>query len=259
MKKSAMYPTHQHADSARVIAAFFAQRAEPEAVLLTCSCARGKAAPDSCLDIAILISPDLDPAGRAALEAAWLDFAAGSPEIQAQAALAPFSHVDLDFITGVFEQPYHGWTSGPDAFELEIGNFLSYSVPLWTRGERFAQLRAAWLPYYDETLRRERLAMVRRYCANNLEHIPPFIRRGLYFQAFDRLYNAYREFLQALFISRRTYPIAYDKWIREQIVDILKLPELYPQLTGLFEIGRFESDEIARKGETLTALLEEYL
>ena len=54
----------------------------------------------------------------------------------------------------------------------------------------------------------------------NLHHIPLYIKRGLYFQSFDRLYNAYQEFLQALFISRCTYPIAYNKWIREQVEEI---------------------------------------
>ena len=100
--------------------------------------------------------------------------------------------------------------------------------------------------------------MVRRYCLNNLQHIPTYVERGLYFQSFDRLYNAYREFLQALFIARRTYPIAYNKWIREQIVDILGLPQLYPQLTHLFEIKRFESDELAQKGQEVERLLAEY-
>ena len=38
-------------------------------------------------------------------------------------------------------------------------------------------------------------------------------------------------------------PIAYDKWIQEQIVDILGLPELYNQLLRLFEIRNFESHE----------------
>ena len=84
------------------------------------------------------------------------------------------------------------------------------------------------------------------------------MKRGLYFQSFDRLYNAYQEFLQALFIARRTYPIAYNKWIREQIVEILGLPELYEQLTHLFEIRQFESHEIAEKGKEVEELLEKY-
>ena len=100
--------------------------------------------------------------------------------------------------------------------------------------------------------------MVRGYCLNNLHHIPLYIERGLYFQSFDRLYNAYQEFLQALFISRRTYPIAYNKWIREQIEEILGLPELYAQLSHLFEIKRFESAELADKALEVEQLLEKY-
>ena len=57
--------------------------------------------------------------------------------------------------------------------------------------------------------------MVRRYCLNNLNHIPLYVNRASYFQAFDRPYNAIQEFLQALFIAYQTYPIAYAKWIRE--------------------------------------------
>ena len=100
--------------------------------------------------------------------------------------------------------------------------------------------------------------MVRHYCLNNLHHIPLYIERGLYFQSFDRLYNAYREFLQALFIARRTYPIAYNKWIREQVEEILGLPELYAQLTRLFEIKQFKSSEIADKAKEVEQLLEKY-
>src|SRR5207247_8205975 len=92
----------------------------------------------------------------------------------------------------------------------------------------------------------------------NLHHIPLYIELGLYFQSLDRLYNAYREFLQALFIARRTYPIAYNKWIREQVEEILGLSELYVQLTHLFEIKRFESIEIADKAIEEEQLLEKY-
>ena len=100
--------------------------------------------------------------------------------------------------------------------------------------------------------------MVRWYCLNNLHHIPLYVERGLYFQSFDRLYNAYREFLQALFIARRTYPIAYNKWIREEVEEILGLPELYAELSHLFEIKKFESSELMEKGQQVECLLEEY-
>ena len=82
--------------------------------------------------------------------------------------------------------------------------------------------------------------------------------RGLHFQCFNRFYDAFREFLQALFIARRTYPIAYDKWIQEQIVEILGLPKLYERLPRLFEIHNFESHEILDKANTLRSLLDKY-
>ena len=74
----------------------------------------------------------------------------------------------------------------------------------------------------------------------------------------NRFYDAFREFLQALFIARRTYPIAYDKWIQEQIVEILGLSKLYQQLLHLFEIHNFESHEILDKTNILRDLLDEY-
>jgi hypothetical protein len=223
------------------------------------SCARGKASRDSCLDILVLVPPEVLATARAALEQAWSEFYEGEEVFRTLRGVGKYSHVDLEFSNGCFVPQERGWTSGPDEFELEIGNTLVYSVALWEGGAYLARLKAQWLPYYDEALRQERLAQVLRYCHNNLDHIPLYLDRALYFQSFNRLYDAFREFLQALFISRRTYPIAYDKWIREQIAEILGLPELYPQLPKLFEFQRFESQEIAHKARDLAGLLWEYV
>ncbi len=252
------YPTPQHERAARAVVDFFAARPEPQAVLLMGSCARGRASPDSCLDVLVLVPPGLPPFHRSALGNAWLSHYEQQDAFRAVREVGAFSQVDLDIVDGLFVPRPRGWTDGPDEFELEVGNTLVYSAPLWSRGDRLAALKAQWLPYYDEALRRTRLTDVLRFCLNNLDHIPLYVRRGLYFQSFNRLYDALREFLQALFIARGVYPIAYDKWIKEQVVDILGLPELYPQLTHLLEIPHFESDEIARKAELLRALVEEY-
>jgi hypothetical protein len=85
------------------------------------------------------------------------------------------------------------------------------------------------------------------------------VERGLYFQSFARLWRAFQMFLQALFMSRRVYPIAYDKWINEQVVEILGLPELYGQLPHLFEIGRFEGTDVVAKARDLQQLLDTYV
>jgi predicted nucleotidyltransferase len=245
--------------AAQVITQYFSRDPAVEAVLLVNSCARGKAAPSSCLDILVLARPETLSAQRVRLETGWQQHYASHPVYPAMLQHGPFAHVDLDFSDGVFDPTRHdhGWTSGADAFELEVGNTLAYSVPLWEGGDYYQQLRAAWLPYYPEDLRRQRLAMVLKYCRNNLAHIPLYIPRGLYFQSFKRFYQAFEEFLQALFISRRTYPIAYDKWVQEGVSEILGLPDLYAQLPRLFEIQNFESREIADKAAQLEQLVDQ--
>ena len=247
------YPTIEHQNAAEAIVDFFAPRPEVDTLCLTCSCARGKASRDSCLDMLVL--------GRtrtANLEKAWEEFYATAPVFQELAAVGKYAHVDLEFSDGRFAPTPRGWTGGPDEFELLIGNYLVYSVVLHQNGDYFDALREKWLPYYDEQLCQQRLAIARDYCLNNLDHIPLYLPRGLHFQCFTRFYDAFREFLQALFIARRTYPIAYDKWVQEQIVEILELPALYQQLPNLFELQHFESSEILVKADMLRELLDVY-
>lgn len=253
------YPTEAHASAAQWIREWFQRVPEAQAVLLTCSCARGKATPDSCLDICVLIPPATSPESRSRLWQDWVEIDRSEQVFINLRKVGKYSQVDLSFSDGSFQPGYHGWTSGPDEFELEIGNTLVYSVPLWERNRMYQDLRARWLPYYAEKLRIERLEMVTKYGFNNLDHIPGYAGRGLYFQCFQRFYHAFGEFLQALFISRKIYPIAYDKWVREQVVEILDLPDLYPELPRLFEIQHFESDEITHKAARLRNLWEQFI
>lgn len=258
MLLQATYPTPEHKAAADVIVDFFTKNYSIDAVLLVNSCARGKATRDSCLDIVIVATPEASRSQLKDLEAGWEELEKASRVIKDLYKVGKYSVVHPDFIHGVFLPSEQDEAAGPDDFEVQIGNFLAYSVPLWQGSNYLSQLKQQWLPYYNEELRQQRLSRVRWYCLNNLHHIPLYIERGLYFQSFDRLYNAYREFLQALFIARRTYPIAYNKWIHEQVVEILGLPELYEQLIHLFEIRKFESDEIADKANEVEQLLEKY-
>ena len=255
------YPTLQHERSAQAIVDFFKRRPETSAVLLTCSCARGKATQDSCLDIAVLISPSLPAEARGQLADDWQSFYQSQPVFEQQLQTGAFSQVDLDFHDGFFDpnRHAHGWTSGADEFELEVGNLLAYSAPLWENDTRYRDLKAQWLPYYPEDLRRERLATIVKFCRNNLAHVPLYVQRELYFQAFKRLYHALEEFLECLFIARRTYPIAYDKWVREQVVDILGLPDLYAQLVGLLEVRHLESAELMEKSVLVETLIGRFI
>jgi predicted nucleotidyltransferase len=259
MRIQAVYPTVEHEKASKAVVDFFSKFSDIETVILKGSCARGKATRDSCVDVAVLLQPKVFSRRKTVLEQEWNRFYETAEVFESLRQVGKYSNVELDFIDGNFKPKPRSWTSGPDEFELEIGNSLVYTVPILVHGDYFSHLKAKWLPYYDEKIRRERLDMVCRYCRNNLDHIPLYTNRGLYFQAFHRLYDAFREFLQALFISHCTYPIAYDKWIREQIEDILKMPKLYRQLPKLFEIENFESQEITLKAEDLSNLHEEYV
>ncbi|MGE5775786.1 MAG: hypothetical protein ACM33V_06175 [Chloroflexota bacterium] len=258
MQLQATYPTPEHRTAAETIVEHFVSSYKIDAVLLVNSCARGKATRDSCLDIVMLAKPDSSHSSLKDLEAGWEKFEKSNPVLEALYKAGEHSVVHPDFISGVFIPREQDEAAGPDSFELEVGNFLAYSVPLWQGSDYYSQLKEEWLPYYNDELRQKRLEKVRWFCLNNLHHIPLYIERGLYFQSFDRLYNAYQEFLQALFIARRTYPIAYNKWIREEVEEILGLPELYEQLSHLFEIKHFESSEIADKAKEVERLLEQY-
>jgi hypothetical protein len=215
---AALYPTPQHGRAADEITAFFDARPATEAVLLINSCARGKATADSCLDLQVLTRTDC----VAALDQDWLRFAARSPAVAELNATGRWTEVHLDIVDGEFEvRPIDHEL---DWLEVEVGNFLAYSVPLLERGGRLRELRAEWLPFYSDELRAVRLPAARETCLGYLDRIPWFLDRELWFQALARLHGAFAWFLLALHVKHRTYPIAYDKWIREQIVDNLKLP-----------------------------------
>jgi hypothetical protein len=249
------YPTAAHEGAALAITEFFASRDETDAVLLTNSCARGKATVDSCLDMQVIVQPDVVEH----VDADFRSFAAERDAVAALLVAGRFSDLHLDVTDGVLA-PGPIDDEGIDWFEVSVGNLFVYSAPLFVRGERFERLRAPWLPYYDEALRRERLQAARWFVLdNNLARIPWFLDRDLYFQAFDRFYRAFQGFLLGLHLSRRIYPIAYNKWIHEQICENLDLPHLYDQLPRLFELDPFESRALDVKAQDLRHLVDEYV
>ena len=145
-----------------------------------------KQAEDSCLDMLVLGRPETMSTAQTDIQKAWDEFYTTASVFQKLGVVGTYAHVDLEFSDGDFAPTSRGWTDGPDEFELIIGNYLAYSVPLHQKGNYFDELREKWLPYYNEDLRRERLLMVRKYCLNNLDHIPLYIERGLHFQCFNR-------------------------------------------------------------------------
>ncbi|MEX2394149.1 MAG: hypothetical protein WD826_06690 [Actinomycetota bacterium] len=243
---------------AHIAVDFFKERAGVDAVLVVASCARGVATPGSDLDMVTLAS-SITHDERSALEVEWEAFKAANAKITELDALGLATALHLDVIDGVYEPVEWDDGGGPDDFEVAIGNHVAYSVPLWTGSDAFEHLKQRWLPYYNDALQQRRFAMVKAACFNDLVFAEHFIGRDQPFRAFELLYKAYKEFLQALFIARRTYPIVYWKWIREQIVEMLGEPDLYGALPAVLEVRSIEGDSMLRNAELLRNLVDRWL
>jgi len=252
------FPTALHREVADLAGDFFSSHAYVDTILVVNSCARGRAVAGSDLDMAILITPAAPSQELQSLTMKWQQFMATQPAVHRFRITGRFTQVHVDIFDGRMTPTVWDDGGGPDTFEIEIGNRVAYAAPLCVAGTYFRQLQSQWLPYYEEQLRLSRLAMVREACARDLDAVPFFLGRGLYFQAFDRLYKAFHEFLQALFVARRIYPLAYNKWIREQVAEWLSLPDLYEELPPILSVRRIEGAELAANAEALRVLLERW-
>ena len=253
-----LFPSADHQAAMEAVVDYFARDSRVQAVILAGSCARGVAALQSCVDLTVLVPPE----DLASYQQEGVDrleqFMRADPACLALAQVVPWSAIDFAFASGEFAAQPHGWTTGPDDYELAIGNTLAWTHPLLLRGPRFEALQQAYLPYYDEPKRSERLAETIKYARNNLDHVVPYAERGLLGQAFKRLYHAMEEFLQALFIHRRIYPIAYDKWLHQQLVDILQEPALYDELLSIIALPAVTTRRLHDRARRLGALLDSF-
>jgi predicted nucleotidyltransferase len=250
------FPTKLHKDTAELVRDYFRSIPYVDTVLVVNSCARGQAVPESDLDFAILVKPYTTPNEIENIETTWQTYSESQPTVLEYKKSNPFAHLHLDIINGNYTPTILEVGVASDFFEIEIGNQICYSAPMDKAGSYFQELQNQWLPYYNEELRLQRFEMTKEACIYDLNHIPFFIDRELYFQAFDILCKAFQEYLQTLFIANRTYPIAYNKWIKEQIVKWLNKPELYPKLSPILSVRNIESKEINDKAEMLRELLD---
>jgi predicted nucleotidyltransferase len=250
------FPTTLHQDAAELVRDYFSTISNVDTVLVVNSCARGQAVPESDLDFAILVKPTTGLTEIKNIESNWQIYSQTQPTFLKYKQSNQFSHLHLDIIDGNYTPTILEVGVASDFFEIEIGNQICYSAPMDDAGLYFQELQNKWLPYYNEELRLQRFIMTRNACEYDLNHIPFFVNRGLYFQAFDILCKAFQEYLQTLFIYYKTYPIAYNKWIKEQVVKWLNKPDLYPKLSLILSVSNIESNEINEKARMLRALLD---
>src|SRR5450432_4007139 len=185
------FPTQMHQDAGEIIRDYFMSTPGIDTVLVVNSCARGEAVPESDLDFAILIKPEITKAESGIIESSWRVFSESQPTLLKYKQSGPFAHLHLDIIDGNYIPTIFEPGEPPDNFEIEIGNQVSYAVPMDRAGSYFQELQKKWLPFYNEDLRSQRLIMTQNACNYDLDHIPFFIKRNLHFQAFDILCRAF--------------------------------------------------------------------
>ena len=256
MTLSPVFPTVAHQKAAEIVQDYFLTLPTTDTILVVNSCARGLAVPESDLDFAILIKPGTSKKEIEKAEADWHFHSNNHRTILNYKNSSPYAHLHLDIIDGNYI-PIKIENGEPiDHFEVEIGNQISYSAPMGNVGEYFQELQSKWLPFYDDELQKQRLKASINACEYDLLHIPFFVKRELYFQAFDILCKAFQEYLRTLFIAKKIYPIAYNKWIKEQVVKWLNMPDLYPKLSPILSVTNIESNEINDKAILLRELLD---
>lgn len=252
-----VFPTPLHAAIADVVYDHFSKEKLVDTILVVNSCARGQATPESDLDFAILASASAQPGEIKKLEEAWNNFSSFHPLIQQFRNSSKFSHLHLDIISGNYAPLEMEPGGAIDFFEVEIGNQIAYSAPMGNAGKYFMELKKKWLPYYSDELRENRMKMVRYAIQYHLDQIPLLLKRDLNFHAFDTLYKTMQLTLQLLFMKKKVYPIAYNKWIRYQVEELLQQQELYNELAGIIEIGKLDEKVILGKVEIVRRFSEQ--
>jgi hypothetical protein len=167
--------------------------------------------------------------------------------------------VDIGFTDGNFKPcRENSFDITRDDFETTIGNLFAYSVSLHQKGRRYQRLKQKYLPFYDDNLRKARLAGIAEEFDFKIWKTKWLAERGEYFAALDALLEAQHIFLQHLFIQQRKYPIDYVKWLKEQCSEILAMPNLYKELTSIVNGIELTKSLIINKSNLLEKLFEKY-
>lgn len=237
------FPTEELRALACETAAALARDARVRAICLTGSIAREVGEPQSDLDRVVFSAPE----HVRALADAAAERARQSTEIW----------FDLDVSDGEFQPGPHGWME-IDPYELIIGNWVAYARPLFERDDTLQRLRARYLPYYEEGLAARRAARLRDVTVSHAHRVRRGLSRGSLFDAAERLRMGVQSFLAGLFVCRRVYPVDYAKWVEQQVMGLLVLPELLPPLRELFDIGPLDPERLRARAEALEALVDQY-
>jgi len=259
------FPHHNYKTTLTKFVNYFKDYPGVYAIVLTGSLARGKAVKGSCIDLFIFlptkrlrslastINSRIEAYSRLGGQIAYYE-----GEVEGGIEFGDV-RVDVCFTDGRFNpRREHSFDITRDDFETTVGNLLVYSVPLYQKGTKFQRLKQKYLPFYDDALREIRLKGTAEEFEYKIWKTRWLAERGEYLAALDALLEAHRIFLQHLFIKQRKYPIDYVKWLREQCIRILAMPELYQDITSIAGGIKLTKNGIFEKSNLLETLFVRY-
>ena len=110
-------------------------------------------------------------------------------------------------------------TASHDSLDLLFANFYQYGIPFIGETPLKDEINEKFLPFYDDDIRKRRLAVLTTRVQKNNERVLSDIERGC--SVFDDVYRSRSYFLKWLFIFKKTYPISLTKHLDRQLEDLL--------------------------------------
>jgi predicted nucleotidyltransferase len=236
------FPTERQRDLTRLVLEQAAGDPDVRAAVLCCSLAAGYGDEDSDLDFAFIAESDRIEAVKGRFET-----------LQEALNREHDMWCDIDVTDGEFKPGEMGW-SDVDRFELEVGNIVVYSMPIFDRDGSLAEIRKRWLPYYSEDLAERRAKRFAKLTTNHVVQGLKSARRGHGFDSMDRLYTGIQTLIAGLYVHRRVYPVDYLKRLELHLERHLGMGELGRDLRFLFDVGELETKRLERSLHRLNDL-----
>lgn len=270
MRIAPVYPTPRHEQAALDLTGVLASDPRVQTVLLSGSLARGRGVAESCVGLTVMVRPDDFRRYMARSEDRSAD--GGRRRREALANLgADEVYEDGNGMTVIFSglQCHLDFTDGDlkpgpglpreDGFELAVGNYVVYSVPLLDRDGYWEDWRRRFLPFLPEDVRLARLKAVRADFDYNIENIRQMAKRGLLFHGLERVMIAFRYLVQMCFLTAKVYPIDYLKHLEEQVSVLLGHPNWISQMSAVFTVPNLTPGLLMAKADLLSHLADNFL
>jgi len=259
------YPQKGYRKVMRELTEYFKAYPGVYAVVLTGSLARGKAVKGSCIDLFIFLEKRQFNSLTSKLASRSKAYSRLNGKIcyyegEVEGGIMFGDvRVDIGFSDGEFKPYYeNSFDITRDEFETTIGNLLVYPVVLYEKGTQYQRLKQKYLPFYDDYLRKARLAGTKEEFNYKIWKTRWLVERCEHFSALEALLEAQRIFLQHLFILKRRYPIDYVKWLEEQCSQILNMPNLHQELSSTINGIELTRKSIFEKSNLLEKLFLRY-